>query len=144
MADISTFFNSMINNDNITRSKQANPAASSSFDALFADASLRANSKDLAGDFIQNIMRSLENTLNNARKQNSSSENMFSFSTEFEGVFGSSGPLLDFINLTTSRLKLNAQQNMALQNIAIHNKDVTSTPANIQKIAQELRQAGIT
>lgn len=65
------------------------------------------------------------------------------FTSEFEAVFGSTGPLPDFINRVTASLKLSPEQNLALQNIAVRNKDITKTPENVQKIAAELKAAGI-
>ena len=71
-------------------------------------------------------------------------EGRFAFSPAFTSVFDSSGPLIDFINQTTASLGLSAEQNLALQNIAINNQDATRSKESIDKIAQELRQAGIT
>ena len=68
----------------------------------------------------------------------------FGFTSGFQSVFGNSGPLIDFINATTSRLGLSAEKNLALQNIAINNQDATRTRESIDKIAAELKAAGIT
>lgn len=115
-------------------------AGNSPFDLVLANANSYADLKDLASSFIDHIIRSLDSTLAHS---DATSTPVFPFSSEFQAVFGTSGPLLDFINITTSRLNLNADQNLALQMIAVNNKDTTATPEDIQKIAGELRQAGI-
>ena len=145
MPNILTSFTAINSTDIALWNKQGNQATgSSAFDASLTNADSQANAKELADAFIQNIMRSLDNILNNVTKQKSSTVNAFPFSGDFEATFGTSGPLLDFINITTSKLNLTAKQNLALQDIAVRNKDITATPANIQKIANELKQAGIT
>lgn len=68
----------------------------------------------------------------------------YSFTSDFQSVFGSSGPLIDFINATTANLGLSQEKNLALQNIAINNQDATRTRGSIDKIAAELKAAGIT
>jgi hypothetical protein len=67
----------------------------------------------------------------------------FGFSSEFEAVFGLTGPLPDFINMVTSALHLSPEQNRALQDIAIRHKDATASAATVQSIAAELDAAGI-
>jgi hypothetical protein len=68
----------------------------------------------------------------------------FPFSSAFDATFGGmGGPLYDFINETTARLGLSAEKNLALQNIAINNKDIVKTPDSVTKLAAELREAGI-
>lgn len=144
MINPTTFFTVANNAESISRSKQGSPAAGSSpFDAILTDAHSQANIKEVASTFIENIIRSLDNTLNNLTNPGTSATPTFPFSGEFEAVFGTSGPLLDFINTTTTKLNLSAEKNLALQTIAINNKDITYTPANVQKIAAELKQAGI-
>ena len=68
----------------------------------------------------------------------------YSFTSDFQSVFGSSGPLIDFINATTASLGLSQEKNLALQNIAINNQNATRTRESIDKIAAELKAAGIT
>lgn len=67
----------------------------------------------------------------------------FPFSSAFTSTFGISGPLPTFIAATSANLKLNAAQQLALQNIAINNKDIVKSPESIQKISKELQAAGI-
>lgn len=117
-------------------------AGATSFDALMSDARTRLDTKKLAESFIQNIMRALDKTLD-ALVSKGASQNVFPFSGEFQATFGSSGPLIDFIKVTTNRLGLSAEKNLALQTIAVRNKDTTNSPADIQKIGDELRAAGI-
>jgi hypothetical protein len=67
----------------------------------------------------------------------------FPFTPSFVSTFGTSGPLPVFIAATVANLKLNAQQQTALQDIAVANKDITKTPENVQKISMQLQTAGI-
>lgn len=68
----------------------------------------------------------------------------FGFTSDFQSVFGSSGPLIDFINATTANLGLSKEKNLSLQQIAINNQDATRSRESIDKIAAELSAAGIT
>jgi hypothetical protein len=67
----------------------------------------------------------------------------FPFSSNFTSTFGTSGPLPTFIAATVANLKLSPSQQLALQDIAVQNKDITKTTANVQKVAIELQAAGI-
>jgi hypothetical protein len=67
----------------------------------------------------------------------------FPLSADFQATFGSSGPLIDWINVVTAGLNLSADKNQALQHIAVENKDTTGSSQDVQKIAQELQAAGI-
>lgn len=144
MINPTTLFPIANNAQGVTRDKQGSSADGYSlFDATLTNAYSQANMKEMASAFIRNMVLSLDNILNNLTNPDASITPAFPFSGEFEATFGKSGPLLDFINATTTRLNLNAGQNQALQTIAIRNKDITYTPANVQKIADELKQAGI-
>ncbi len=97
-----------------------------------------------AGGLIDEFLASIGNPLNGIFSAMPSQPPAFALSSAFEATFGSSGPLPDFIDAMTKKLGLTAQQNLAFQTIAVNNKDITKTPENVQKIAAELRQAGIT
>ena len=123
---------------NTTKTQDAGVA---SFDDLMAQATVKANaSVGVAGQFLDSLTRAVQGK---SGASQASSSSVFPFSDTFESVFGTSGPLIDFINITTTRLHLSAEQHQALQNIAINNKDITNTPANVQKIVAELKEAGI-
>ena len=62
---------------------------------------------------------------------------------DFLSTFGGTGPLPDYINMLTASLHLSTQQNQALQDISIENKDTTGSVSDIQKMGDELQQAGI-
>ncbi len=67
----------------------------------------------------------------------------FPFSPLFEATFGLSGPLPDYITRITASLGLDATKNLALQTIAINNKDATPSNESVARIAAELKAAGI-
>lgn len=67
----------------------------------------------------------------------------YGFSPEFASTFGMKGPLIDYINAITAQLKLSKEQNQAFQQIAVNNKDATQSEEWVQKIAGELKEAGI-
>lgn len=115
-------------------------AGTARFDDFMAQAAFKAGAMDFAGDFLDRIIGSAPS---GSALSPASSKYIFPFSSAFEATFGTSGPLLDFINATTARLNLSAEKNLALQNIAINNKDATRTPEHVQKIARELAAAGI-
>jgi len=131
-----------IGSTELTLSKQGMKAGSGSFDALLFDADVSLNAKKFAGTLVEKITQSMNQSLD-AVFSKSATKNAFPFSSAFEDTFGSTGPLIDFINEVTSKLGLSAQQNQALQDIAVRHKDTTRAPADVQKIAAELKQAGI-
>lgn len=96
-----------------------------------------------AGSFIGNITASANSDISALLPLAAPSVGTFPFTSEFESTFGLSGPLPAFITAMTAKLGLNATQNQAFQHIAVENKDIVSTPDNIQKVAMELQQAGI-
>ncbi|MDX2074094.1 MAG: hypothetical protein SFX19_07000 [Alphaproteobacteria bacterium] len=95
---------------------------------------------ELSSSLLDSILKSRKN--DNSADASSLSP-LFPFSSDFEATFGTSGPLPAFINEVSARLHLTAEQNQALQNIAIRNKDITKTPENVQKLSAELKAAGI-
>lgn len=126
-------------------------SADSGFDALLA--SIGTNSKsnaasdilglgfgfnELAEALIDNMLRSLESAVSSK-----SPAAAFRFTPSFLSTFGATGPLPDYIARMSGELQLNSTQKIAFQDIAVKNKDATKTPETIQKIAEELRQAGI-
>jgi hypothetical protein len=140
------------------RAMQQNlPAGTTQFDALLFSARTNANSgakgsadnilgngNGLSG-FIDALFENIQNSRMKAFNANSANfAPQFSFSSSFVSTFGLSGPLPNFITLMTAKLKLSATQNLALQDIAIANKDIVKTPESVQKIAAELKEAGIT
>jgi hypothetical protein len=97
--------------------------------------------------FIEELLENIALSLNNhsgAITPQALPSKGFGFTAAFESAFGIGGPLPAFINKVTAERHLNEAQNLALQNIAIRNKDVTKTPESVQKIAMELKQAGIS
>ena len=131
-----------------TNGKCGHQKTSSQFDALLASVSCKTDekgvdAKELVGSLIDNIMRSLDEMLSSALHKKASNDNAFPLSGDFESVFGNSGPLIDFINETTSRLGLSAKQNQALQDIAVKYKDITPGSPDVQAMANDLKQAGI-
>jgi hypothetical protein len=123
-----------------TRGKQAQ-AGGAPFDAFLTNAGSKADLKRLSSVLLEKISLSLDKSLFGLSSKDN--QNVFPFSGEFEATFGDSGPLIDFINEVTKRLGLSAEKNLALQSIAIRNKDITKTPASVAKIGEELRAAGI-
>lgn len=156
MSEISTsFIPSSSANLDLRHKQQNHIAGTSDFDALLSSASSKLGMNasqaadylsvcynEFAGDFIGNITSSLNYDVSSITSQDLFS-NTFPFSEGFNATFGTKGPLIDFINMITSNLQLTSAQNQALQEIAVRNKDITYTPANVQQIAQELQQAGI-
>lgn len=67
----------------------------------------------------------------------------FPFSADFQSAFGTTGPLIDYINMITDKLGLSAKQNKALQDISVRHKDITGSAADVASIRAELQQAGI-
>jgi hypothetical protein len=118
----------------IERKKQ-NQVAAPGFDSLLNNSS---NNVEFASDFINNIISSISG--NGADNDNS----LFGFTPSFEATFGTSGPLPNFIKVISGKLKLSPTQIQAFQDIAVNNKDATKAPESVQKIARELKAAGIT
>lgn len=141
MANISASFVTTSSLSISARNKQ-DTRASGEFDALLASAGEKLDAKAFASSLIENITLSMNQSLSPLFAKNST-KNAFPFSADFEATFGLSGPLIDFINATTSKLGLSAEQNLALQTIAVRNKDITKSPESVAKIGEELRQAGI-
>lgn len=131
-----------ISDTNLTSTAPSQAKAAGGFGAMLSSASDRIDAQDLASSFIASLLSSLDAVVNAALAKNTT-RNAFPFSGEFQSTFGDSGPLIDFINATTQRLGLSASQNQSLQAIAVRNKDITNTPADVEKIAAELKQAGI-
>jgi hypothetical protein len=113
------------------------------FDGALTAAQTDLNAKDFAAKMLEKISLTISQNLSSIGKTGAA-KNTFPLSDSFEATFGSHGPLIDFINDVTVRLGLSAEQNSALQAIAVNNKDATRSPESIAKIAAELRQAGIT
>lgn len=67
----------------------------------------------------------------------------FPFSNAFVSTFGTSGPLPIYIAGVSAQLKLDTTQQLALQDIAVKNKDITYTTDNVRKVAMQLQSAGI-
>jgi hypothetical protein len=67
----------------------------------------------------------------------------FPFSPSFTSTFGNSGPLPVFIATVTAKLNLSTTQQIALQDIAVSNKDIVKSPESVQKVAMQLQAAGI-
>lgn len=138
-----------------TTKPQKPQATGGDFDALLASfntgaASRTENSRatsilganNISG-FIDELLESIHGSQGNSSAADLLAGAQFPFSSAFESTFGLSGPLPSFITMITSKLGLNAQQNLALQAISVNNKDATKSQESIQKIAQELRAAGI-
>jgi hypothetical protein len=128
------------------RNKQQNQAdAPSGFDALLA--SIGAGSQNAGGSrAVGNMLPSANNTSLLGSLSGLLSPdigNAFDFTSDFESTFGTSGPLPTFIAMMSAKLNLTAEQNKAFQDIAVNNKDIVKTPDSVQKIADELKQAGI-
>jgi hypothetical protein len=134
-----------------TRQKK-NAAEAGNFDALLNEidskSAVKSQKEDAAAapfafvnHLIANIRLSLDKQLSNAPAP--AIESTYGFTAEFDAVFGTTGPLPDFINMVTKKLGLSAEQNRAMQEISIRNKDITKTPDNVAKIAKELEEAGI-
>ncbi|MDX2112535.1 MAG: hypothetical protein SFW63_02195 [Alphaproteobacteria bacterium] len=121
-----------------------NRATSADFDDFLSSAGKRLNITELAIRIQETISITINQTLNTLGSKPGAGRNVFAFTSSFTDVFGDSGPLINFINDVTRKLWLNADQNRALQQIAVNNKDATRSPESIAKIAAELRQAGIT
>jgi hypothetical protein len=115
--------------------------ASAANTSLDISGSMRGMVNGLANKFLLNITDSATDVSD--RNLISSDSATFPFTSDFDATFGSSGPLIDFINMITSKLNLTAEQNNALQDIAVRHKDITNTTANVSQIALELQQAGI-
>ena len=132
------------------RNKLDNAGAAAGFDALLASATQKvelttANSKqlfDVAGLLLDSISAS-RTSPSAADILGLATEGGFAFSSAFEHTFGLTGPLPNYIARITKELELSKEQNLALQNIAIDNKDITKTDENVAKIARQLEEAGI-
>ena len=128
---------SLIPNDLLTQNQSKQIKASSAdFDALLFNSD---SSLSFMNDFVDNIISS-QSTDSDATLPESGK---FPLSSAFTSTFGTGGPLPAWINMVTAKLKLNSSQNQAIQQIAVNNKDATRTPTSIQKIAAELKAAGI-
>jgi hypothetical protein len=123
--------------------KVSQSAKETRFDGVLSSAQSDMNTKDFAVRMLEKISLTISQNLSSIGKSGAA-KNTFPLSGSFEATFGSHGPLIDFINGVTVKLGLSAQQNSALQAIAVNNKDATRSPESIAKIAAELRQAGIT
>ena len=115
--------------------------AAAGFDAALTIATSNAETTDFVTKLIDNIMNSMSAKHSKATSDATTSDTQFSSS--FTSIFGTDGPLPDFISAVTKTMHLTPAQSKALQEIAVNNKDITNTPANVQKIAAELKQAGI-
>jgi len=114
-------------------------AAAAKFDAMLFSSE---SNHQFADDFLGNIMDAVNIDISSIMSQ-ALPPGAFPFTADFTSTFGTSGPLPAFINLMSSKLGLNAAQNQAFQQIAVNNKDATRTPESIDKIAAELKAAGI-
>ncbi len=126
------------------RSQPPRATTTSAFDDFLSRAGKKLNTTELAISIQETISITINQTLNTLGSKPGAGRNVFAFTSSFTDVFGDSGPLINFINDVTRKLGLNADQNRALQQIAVNNKDATRSPESIAKIAAELRQAGIT
>ncbi len=115
-----------------------NLTAEAGFDALLGKSESQFSFID---DMISNILDSVSGIFQQTAYQPVNSK--FPFLPSFNDTFGLSGPLPEWINRTTIKLNLTAEQNQALQTIAVNNKDITKTDTNVKKIAAELKAAGI-
>lgn len=140
-------FATIINMEKITNTDSVNPIQANKlknnniipgqFDSM-----LNSGSNSFAMSFIDNISNSLNNLGSALFPQSANA--LFPLTSAFTSTFGSAGPLPSFINLMSAKLHLSVAQNQAFQDIAVRNKDVTNTRENVQKIALELKKAGIT
>ncbi len=94
-------------------------------------------------EFIDALFDHITGADKNGKKSDVAGADTYSFTSDFQSIFGNTGPLIDFINATTSRLGLSEEKNLALQQIAINNKDATRSRESINKIGAELKAAGI-
>lgn len=119
-----------------------------SFDIASSSSSAKSNRVDMFGNgdslhaFIDELFEHIQRSLQH-HSGTTGPQPKFPFSSAFQSVFGTDGPLFEFIDVTTKRLGLSAEKNLALQTIAINNKDIVKTPESVQKIAAELKAAGI-
>lgn len=102
-----------------------------------------AQKSDLLLRLIDELFDKIRATLDKKSETAAQGNYTFSFTSEFQSVFGTDGPLFNFIEATTAQLGLSAEKNLALQNIAINNKDTDRSPESVAKIAGELKAAGI-
>ncbi len=115
----------------------------SNFDALLASFGTRKKEDEQTPADAILGMGGLNSSFGAAALQAFSGDS-FDFSSEFASTFGLSGPLPEFISMISKKLNLSAEQNRALQDIAVANKDATRSQESVQKIAVALQQAGIT
>jgi hypothetical protein len=140
-------------------------SGASAFDALLASLDIGSNRKNTSGSVIDILTADNNSPVNSSDPLSGlisgtsdmttgSLNDMFSaimgqgaakfpFSDLFESTFGTGGPLPNFITLMSAKLHLTKEQNQAFQDIAIKNKDATQSEENVQKIALELKEAGI-
>jgi|GEM_PF-4337404 len=93
--------------------------------------------------FKDNAIGSLNGMFNALMGKEAAADGSFPLTADFTSTFGTSGPLINFINRITATLGLSAEQNKALQAISVSNKDTDGSPASVQKIGQQLKEAGI-
>jgi hypothetical protein len=121
-------------------------AAQPGFEALLAGFDAKAKPNDsfegLLNGFVDNILSNIGGNFGTEILPEVLNSK-FPFTAEFEMTFGLSGPLPAYIAVMSERLNLSAEQNLAFQQIAVDNKDITRTPENVAKIRAELKTAGI-
>ncbi|MDE3060022.1 MAG: hypothetical protein KGJ06_03320 [Pseudomonadota bacterium] len=106
----------------------------------FTDSS---DSTDPLSGLLDGLIQNIQAMLNGTPGSGAPSSATYPFSADFQSAFGSSGPLIDYINVVTAQLHLDQTKNLALQTIALDNKDATYSADSVQKISQELTAAGI-
>ena len=140
---ISGFFNSGLSADTLSALFNSSNGVDP-LDALFAAVNGDTSSSSSSSDNANGISPSVAALLGLDGTSSSSALDPLNLSADDDAFIHGDGPLPAFLSQVKTQLGLNSTQATALDNIALQFKDANNTPDTVQKVADALRQAGIT